>query len=184
VPFVLSGRRGDRDYLHIDVFGRARRFVDHGRSEAPCARAAADALRAWGVAVGDAVEWIAQPTRDTDLPPIGKAVLARLEAAHRGFDGDHELDAALTPYRDALDRALARHGGFDGSRLDVDHAALVRSLHVLRLRLPDDGGAFAGRLVAELPDPFGPLLDVWTHGYVVFALADRGATLLAPTPPA
>lgn len=147
------------------------------------ARAAADALRAWGVPVGDALTWISQRVRDTDLPAIGKPILARVADASSGFDGDREVFDPLTPYHRAIERAIDRHGRFDGSRDDVGNAADIRSAGILGFRLPDDGGPFAGRRIAELPDPFGPIAAVFALGYVVFSIDARGITLLAPTAP-
>jgi hypothetical protein len=224
VPFVLSGRRAGIDAFHIDVFGKAERFLEHGNSEAPSgivgallgasvgvdeafpdlepaelearalagaaddlqarataealARAAADALRAWGLPIGNAVRWVTRPIRETDLRPIGTPVLTRVRAGHRGFDGEREIVDSMTPYREALARAIARHHGFDGSREDWFSSVDFRSACVLRLRVPDDDGPFAGRRVAELPDPFTPLLAVWRTGYVVDAMDESGTTLL------
>jgi hypothetical protein len=41
VPFVLAGRRGDRKFAAIDVFGKAQRFASDGLDESPSALVAA-----------------------------------------------------------------------------------------------------------------------------------------------
>ncbi len=103
---------------------------------------------------------------------------------HRGFDGERQIVESTTPFWKALERAIERHDRFDGRREDWFSSVDFRSACALRLRVPDDDGPFSGRLIADLPDPFTPLLAVWGTGYVVEAMDEMGTTLLQVTPSA
>ncbi len=162
-----------------------------GVPDEPANRAVAEALvrecaahlRSWGVAIGDAIAWVAQPAMHTDMRPVGKLVVDLVSTAHRGNDGLYALYRAVQPYGEATRRAAERNVFIDGTREDWLTDAEFRSAAALELRVPASAPRFAGQKIGELPNPFAPLLAIWATGYLVQSLDEHGATLVAITPP-
>lgn len=178
---ALTGMRLTPELLEARALvGAATDAVGRGHAE-QLARACSDALRQWGVEIGDAVRWITQAAMDTDLRPVGRPVLALLAAAHRGHDGERGLVEAIAPFGRALERVRATHQ-LDGMREDWLADLDFRSAAALGLQVPAGAPRFAGAYFRDLPNPFAPLLAVWATGYVVEAMGEDGITLLMIQP--
>ena len=147
------------------------------------ARAAASALRSWGLSVGDSVSWVTRRAREIDLRVIGRQVQEGLAEASRGLDGHSAIFEELQPIGAALERAVARHGHLDGKRDDLFADAEFRSASAYMLRVPASAPAFAGALYRDMPNPFAPLLAVWATGYLVESMNETGITLIIVAPP-
>jgi hypothetical protein len=160
------------------------------------ARTAAARLRDWGLPAADGVVWrvggklssvwfrpfVAGAPRDS-VDVLGELLDevwdGQLSDADEGIALDRPLGTRPLPFVNAQRHAVLRARW---------RAAAARGLRVpdgysLRFRDVDlTGHPLAGRRLADLPDPFAPLLDIWRAGYTLDGVA--GADLLLYAPPA
>jgi len=165
---------------HVDAIADCPAF----RAAEAAARAAAGALVPWGIAVPDRIVWRAGHTtsialRYSDLPfavshPIG--LLFTTEWRPTGlsaFIDDPGLGQLGTgPSHVARLRGIAS-----------DHARWEQAVQLGRT-LPEEGfpAGVGGRPIAELPNPFAPVLAVLRTGFVLDRVDETGMWLYAPHP--
>lgn len=156
------------------------------------ALAVAARLAACGAGSASRVQWRVGALTDHDLlarpprEPTG-ALHSMLLGVHESADttvwGEGEPAWVIHPdvprrvwpeYRDFKDRVAF-------GRLDREHSAadLWRSAALNGYRLDD-----VARPIAELDDPFAPLLAIWDHGYALDAIIDDTAVLVTSDPAA
>jgi hypothetical protein len=154
------------------------------RDAETAARAVAAALVPWGVEVPDRISWriavrkypVAGDSFQTGLPGVVTKT----------------LDAPLTGAKqELLDKAVPRDLGLGElwtsaplyvhqlRRVAAQHARWVAAVR-LDLAVPAAGpDGVAGRPVADVPNPFTPLLDVWRTGFLPERIDHTGMHLFA-----
>lgn len=184
-PYIGTSRRLTPEELrHAMALGIAPSDERHLEAEG-LANAIRHALRAWGVVVGDACRWATRRDDFVELEPIGESVLELIRRAHADaeVDGHAGVFASSEAFTRAFDDGLASAWKERGLEVDCrrEHDVLADADYrsAVAWDLGVGAGRHHGRRFAELPNPFAPMLALWSLGVAARRADHRGIELVA-----